>query len=357
MVRVRDLLASIGFSVDVFDEPSQNRADDEAKRRILAADCVVVLLGPHKAPDPSDASESITFAQFPAAEAHLAQNSSKPICIVLHQGISPPPFLSEQTWPHFDFWSSEEYAANVHHLVRRFLELKEGLELAPSSRRYEFKRAEIINRIKSEAELITIVIHEVIAREPCDKFGHSVDTARVETPEAELQIDDFRISQTSGDAKELKIIKTEVTPFEYNYNVVCSPKLRSNETIGYRRVFRQRNRFPLTRSSLSKQASQKGFPKPIFSYRFYGDAFDVSANMQSFRLAFYFPANVKIISYDAIVIDTETLDRNESLTDKARQGLKLTFDDIEDELVLELRVEKPSISHSYYLLYEPGDDE
>lgn len=86
MVRLRDLLESIGFQVEVFDDPVDSRADNEARRRIIAADCFVALIGPHareSADDGGHASDS-AVADYPIAEAQLAITSSKPAVLIFH---------------------------------------------------------------------------------------------------------------------------------------------------------------------------------------------------------------------------------------------------------------------------------
>jgi len=353
MLRMKNLLVGIGFEVDVFDEPAQESTDKITKERISAADCVLVLLGPHAKPDTSTTRTILAPAQRPMAEATLANALEKPVVLILHHEVSPPPFFSDQTWPHFDFWSAENFFDNVHHVVKRLLELKESFEL-PRDTNYEIKKVEFINRIESRDSLVSASYNEIIARNPCARFSHSIDTAKDETPEAAIGQVTCNISQTLGEPKTIKIITTKVTDFEYSYVVEVSPKLRRGETIGYRRFNRIRNRFPLTRSELETRIGKPGFPE-VYGRRFYGDAFDVVADLRSLRFAIHFPWDVNIVSYDVVVLDYETRDRNEAVTAKARNFLKFRLDEVMGERILELIIDRPNINHSYYLLYEPGD--
>lgn len=355
MERVRNLLDAIGFEVDVFDEPARNPLGTEVERRITGADCVVVLLGPQERP--TEHSPGILQpARIPASEAEAAHHLGKEVVLVLHEGIQPPIFFGEEVWPHFDFWDNESFLDQYHNAAKRLLELKEGIDLPATDANYTFKRAEIINIVESREALNIVVNHEAIARQPCGTFDHSIETCDDRTPSAAFGQISALIKQTGGEERQIKILEREVTDFVYRYHVVVEPKVGSRQSISYRRSFKVRNRFPLSRAELQARVEEaRGYPYPldIFGSRFYGDSFDVYSRLYGFKLAIHFPWDVNILSHDVVVTDFAG-EKNEKLTQKVRNGIKPWDDDTNGRRVLELFVEFPEVNHRYFLLYEPG---
>lgn len=356
MERVRKLLTVIGFDVDVFDEPVSVPVGTEIGRRIQAADCAVVLIGPHVRPTETF-SGSLQPAGIPVSEADAAHHLGKDVVLVLHNGIHPPVFFSGEVWPHFDFWDNESFLEQYHNITKRLIELKDGIELPWTDANYTFTRGEIINVIESSETLLIVVNHEAIARQPCGVFDHSIDTCGDLTPAAALGAVSATITQTGGEPRKLSIVAKEATDFIYRYNVVAEPRLGSRQAITYRRSFRVHNRFPLSRRGLQMRVEESQnytYPAEMFGNRYYGDCFEVFAPMHSLKLAIHFPWETRILSHDVIVTDFAG-ERNERLTQKVRADAEFRDDDTHGRRVLELRVERPTLNHRYYLLYEPGD--
>jgi hypothetical protein len=355
MERVRNLLDAIGFEVDVFDEPARNPVGAEIERRITGADCVVVLLGPHERPNEIPHSV-LQSARIPASEAEAAYHLGKEVVLVLHEGIQPPIFFSEEVWPHFDFWDTESFLDQYHHTAKRLLELREVIDLPVTDANYTFRRAEIINIIESSEALNIVVNHEAIARQPCGTFDHSIEICDDYTPSAAFGQISASIKQTGGEERQVKLVVKEATEFVYKYHVVVEPKVGSRQSISYRRSFRVRNRFPLSRAELQgrvEEARDYSYPTEVFGSRFYGDSFDVYSRPYCFKLAIHFPWDVKILSHDVVVTDFAG-EKNEKLTQKVRDKIRPWDDDTNGRRVLELSVEFPEVNHRYFLLYEPG---
>lgn len=235
--------------------------------------------------------------------------------------------------------------------MRRLLELRETVELPPGSQGYEFKQAEIIKKILPNGELRTIAIHEVTAREACDKFFHQLDTSGDRSLEGGLGEVTFSIAQFAGEEKVLTVEPRRVDPFSFEHFVLCKPKLRPGETIGYRRTLCSKNYYPMTLGELSERRKKAELPK-IFDEKQYGDSFHVKHDLRSFRLAYKFPSDTRVSEVYAKVVDLQTRGERSALSAEAQKRVKRYLDLEHDELVLELRVDKPLIGHSYYLIYE-----
>ncbi|MEO1369513.1 MAG: hypothetical protein AAFX50_20225, partial [Acidobacteriota bacterium] len=333
MKRVRDLLTVLGFEVDVFDEPSAARPDEEAERRIHRAECVVILLGP--AQPGADASQ---LAEWPLAESLIAKSSAAPLLIILHEDSPPPQMLTHEAWPRFDFWDPKSYADSVHLVAKRLIELNRSIGIRETSQLYEFRVAEIINRVKSEQEVEVTVLNEAVAREPCGVFFHRIDLRGMSLEEAQSR---WRIQQLTGDRKELAIIPKSVDDGILTYHVTMSPSLRTGESVLYRRVFQLPNNFPLDQKSVEKASQSLDIAN--FDRRMFGSSFEIQHHLHYFRLAIKLPIDVSLDRTDVVVVDLRTRQALAGLGDKHRGAIKENVDMEHGERVIELKVSKPEL--------------
>lgn len=79
--------------------------------------------------------------------------------------------------------------------------------------------------------------------------------------------------------------------------------------------------------------------------------------MDSISLFFHFPWGVKIIGYGALALThgTNYVNREETNRCSGRDCVWIEEDPQNGERILRLSVRRPSINHSYVLLYELGD--
>lgn len=103
--------------MDVFDGPDLSRPPlAEFQHKLLAADCVVVLLGPRQ---PRPGQRDLEPAHWPAEEGIYAVAKEKPVAlIIVHPGTRiPETILPLQTPARFDFWDPNDFVKNTHHVV------------------------------------------------------------------------------------------------------------------------------------------------------------------------------------------------------------------------------------------------
>lgn len=353
----RRLLEVIGFdSVDVFDGPDFSRVSAIVEQKIQNADAVVVLYGPSRRPQENQ--ESVEGANWPTQEALYAFSIRKPSVLIVHNGTHIPELIADQqTAARFDFWAPQTFLDNVHHIAKFLMDLKRTVDLPPGTQPYLFKKAIMRNRIQDKHTLRVDVFHEVVARQPCSRFHHALDTED-KTPEAHFQMDNFKYEVEGGvlgsdvHRVELRIDETEANRIDYFIEV--TPALRQGEVFWYRRSFIVNNRFPLNQAEIAARSAQPGYPR-IYGKHFYGDAYDVIYDMDSITAAIHFPRSVRIRNSQVLVVQHKTRQENATEIERCQEMLVLKEDVMNPERILELNVTRPLINHSYYLLYEPEE--
>ena len=108
METIRRLLETLEFQVDVFDGPDLDRPPlAEFQHRLLAADCVVLLLGPR---EPHPGQQDLEPAPWPAEEGIYAVAKEKPVALIVHPGTRIPESIRPlQTPARFDFWKPDDF--------------------------------------------------------------------------------------------------------------------------------------------------------------------------------------------------------------------------------------------------------
>lgn len=355
----RRLLQVLEFEVDVFDEPDlENSPATIAKRKIDAADAVVVLLGP----DSQTASGQPDPARWVNEECLYSLTLKKPLAIIRHLKTRLPELAEgTQTPATFDFWDAASFQRSVHTIVKHLQDLKRQFELPPGSHPYVFTKGVIRNRIQ-RSTLLVQVYHEVITREPWDSFFHALDTGQDQSEDAVIDLlsEEVEIDvPIGGDLHRAELRFGKRTKREVEYYVDVKPRLAAGEKLGYRREFELKNRFPLTRADLETRASKPGFPDHfrLDGRLYYGDVYDVSDEMDAIELAFYFPWKVRLSNRDVVVLRSGVWQVNQYETNRCReQGFLQLEDHVQDGVrVLTLSVRRPLMNHSYVLLYGLAD--
>ncbi len=362
METIRRLLETLGFSVDVFDGPDLSRPPlAEFQHRLLAADCVVVLLGPRQ-PDPG--GQNLEPAPWPAEEGIYAVAKEKPIALIVHPGTRVPETIQAlQTPARFDFWNAEDFVRNVHNVLKHLIELQRRIDLPPGNQPFVFTKLVARNRIQRDGTLTMEVYHEVVARQRCARFDHHLDTGLDARDSAHIQLvrpDAYEIEATVQSAPHQLTLKFEAaTAQRIPYAVLVNPPLEPGERFGYRREFTVNNFFPLTRRELLGMADEAGFPE---AYRlddraYYGRVWDVLYEMESIRIAVHFPRKVAIRSKRAVALTLTSRTVNVLETERCNAKECLNLDESADaaERVLTLELRRPLINHQYILLFEPAD--
>lgn len=359
---MRRLLETMEFQVDVFDGPDLNRPPlAEFQHRVLAADCVVVLLGP-RAPNPG--GQDLEPAPWPAEEGIYAVAKEKPLALVLHSGTRVPETLRAlQTPPRFDFWKPADFQDNVHHVMKHLLALKRRIDLPPGNQPFLFTKLVARTRVQRDGGLKMDIYHEVVARQQCDRFDHHLDTGldaranaciRLAAPDAyelepTLQSGFHRVRLEVGDVSNRRI----------PYAVYVDPPLAPGEKFGYHREFTLNNFFPLTRSELLRIAEEEGFPAAykVDGRAYYGRVWDVLYDMESIKVSMHFPRKVTIRSRRALAVTLTSKMVNVLETERCNTSECLVLDEAADsgERILCLQVRRPLMNHQYILLYEPND--
>lgn len=368
METIRNLLVTLEFQVDVFDGPDLSRPPPlEFQHRLLAADCVVLLLGPREA---GPGRQDLEPAHWPAEEGIYAVAKEKPIALIVHPGTRIPETMrSLQTPARFDFWNPVDLARNAHHVVKHLLDLKRRIDLPAGNQPFLFTKLIARNRIQRDGTLKIDVYHEVVARQQCWRFQHYFDTGldmraaariRLVTPtayeiEATLQSSPHQATLELGAPSERQI----------PYTVIISPPLAPGEKFGYRREFTMNNFFPLTRAELTRISEEEGFPEAfrVDGRVYYGRVWDVLYEMDSIKVAMHFPRKsqtgsvVTIRSKRALALTLPLRSVNALETDRCNSNDCLSLDEAVDsaEKILCLSVRRPLMNHQYILLYEPGD--
>jgi hypothetical protein len=362
METIRHLLEVLEFRVDVFDGPDLDRPPlAEFQHRLLAADCVVVLLAP-KVPNPGQ--RDLEPAPWPAEEGIYAVAKDKPVALIVHAGTRIPETLRQlQTPARFDFWNPVDFQKHVHHVTKHLLDLKRRIDMPPGNQPFLFTKLVARTRVMRDNTLKMELYHEVVARQSCARFDHHLDTGldarerviiRLVSPEAylieaTLQSIPHDISMQFG----------AVTSHRIPYVVNVAPPLAPGERLGYLREFTLNNFFPLTRGELLQMAGEEGFPA-IYKqdgHPYYGRVWDVIYDMESITVALHFPRKVKIRSKRALALTIASGTVNVLETERCNSNQCLTLEEVADsgERVLCLQVRRPLMNHQYILLYEPDD--
>lgn len=352
------LLNILGFEVDVFDEPNIERPPKSiVEERISAVDAVVVLYGPSLKPDATHMT--IEGALWPHFEADYAIRQNKPLALIVHPKTQLPVLLEDyQTYPQFDFWKSEAFLENVHHIVKHLLDLKRRIDMPEGSQPYYFKNVVCRNKINFKGDQTRIsVYHEVVARQVCSRFLHTIDTGADETSDAKLGKATFKQDEVAtyppNEYHRVTLTPLNCTDYKFDYYIDIEPPLGPGERLGYRRIFVAPNRFPLSYDALLIRSKEAGFPL-AFPSGFYGDYFEVPYEIEKITLAIHFPMRVKIEEKNVLVLHSLTFEENRAESEKSKRLLRLEENPGLSEHVLELTVWHPVINHNYYLLYRPG---
>lgn len=355
---VRNLLEVLDFEVSVFDSPDLRPPADVVHTEIEKADCVVVLLGP----DFAGGSPSLHPAMWPYEEAVYANGRRKPIAMIVHPGTAIPDLSEAQTPPRFDFRDPASFAENVHHVVKHLLDTKRRLQSPTGGMPYYFPAAVLRYRIgRSHDSIEEYVYHEVVAREPWGVVHHAIDTGLDRTSSAVIRLinrDEVEIEAVVGAATyAARVDLLQPTNHSQPYYVVIDPPLPAGGRIGYRRLFILENFFPLSSSDLRARAEESGFPT-LFrqdSSTFYGQTFDVHGEMEQLTVSYCFPSNVRIRSWRAVVVVTNSgeIHAQESTRVDSPESLTKTVQADSGDTIIELTVRRPLMGHSYVLLYEP----
>jgi hypothetical protein len=346
--------------VDVFDGPDLSRPPlAEFQHKLLAADCVVVLLGPRQ---PRPGQQDLEPAHWPAEEGIYAVAKEKPVALIVHPGTRiPETILPLQTPARFDFWDPNDFVKNAHHVVKHLIDLKRRIDLPPGNQPFLFTKLIARNCIQRDDTLKIDIYNEVVARQQCSRFNHYIDTGMDARADARIQL-------SSPDAYEIEAILQSrphqltlqietVSERVIHYSVNVDPPLAPGEKFGYRREFTLNNFFPLTRSELSRIAEEDGFPEAykVDGRAYYGRVWDVLYEMDSIKIAIHFPRKVTIRSKRALAVTLTSRTVNQLETERCNECLSLGEAVDSWARVLCLQVRRPLMNHQYILLYEPGD--
>jgi len=359
METVRRLLETLDFKVDVFDGPDLDEPPEKiVQQRVADADCLVLLLGPHCAPNSGGACEA---AVWPIVEGVYAMAKEKPLAIVLHRGTPIPGMLEGvQTPVQVDFWDDHSLVESLPHLVKHLLDLKRHVDLPPGTQPFVYRVAETSNHIGRDGNNSVRFYHEAVARQECSEFRHVLDTGMDLSAGAKIHLvrpDSYYLDATLDPGQHrLELVIDRGMQHELDYCVKVSPPLKPGERLGYYREFVIRNTFPLTREELLARSRDPKFPA---LYRendriFYGDVYDVVHEMDCVKLSIHLPRTVPIRSQRAFAYSTTSSMVNRLETDRCNSAECLHLSDCPDsgERILLLTVRRPSINHSYGLLYE-----
>jgi hypothetical protein len=362
METMRRLLETLEFQVDVFDGPDLNRPPLlEFQHRLLAADCVVLLLGPR---EPRPGQKDLEPAPWPAEEGIYAVAKEKTMAIFVHPGTRVPETLrSLQTPVRLDFWDPADFVNNVHRVVKHLFDLRRHVDLPPGDQPFLFTKLIARNHIQRDGTLRMDIYHEVVARQPCDRFSHHIDTGLDARANASIHLtapDAYQIEATLQSMPHQVDLQFEnITERCIPYLVKVTPPLAPGEKFGYRREFTVNNFFPLSRSALAQMADEEGFPEAyrVDGRAYYGRVWDVLYEMESLTLAVHLPRTVTIRSKRAVAITLMANTVNTLETERCNAGdcLSLTESADAGERVLTLQVRRPLINHKYILLFEPAN--
>jgi hypothetical protein len=362
METIRRLLETLEFQVDVFDGPDLERPPASVfQQRVATADCMVLVLGPsHQQPAGQDAEP----AHWPAEEGVYAAGRERPIplALILHPGTRVPSMISNlQTPARFDFWDSSDLLGNIHHIVKHLLDLKRRVDLPAGDQPMLYTKAIVRNKIQRGETLVIDVYHEVVARQPCSRFHHALDTGMDRRASARISLtapDSYDIQATLNPGRhDVSIEFQEITEKEIPYYVNVNPPLLPGERLGYRREFDVNNNFPLTKADLLKMAEEDGFPSlyKIDGRTYYGDVYEVIYDMEIITIAIHFPRRVTLLSKRALAFSAASRTLNPLETERCNSDCLILDETPESsERVLALTVRRPIINHQYILLYEPA---
>lgn len=362
METLRRLLEILEFKIDVFDGPDLDRPPlAEFQHRVLAADCVVLLLGPR---EPRPGQQDIEPAPWPAEEGIYAVAKEKPVALFVHPGTRIPETLRTlQTPARFDFWSADDFVKNVHNIMKHLLDLKRRIDLPAGNQPFVFTKLIARNRIQRDGTLKIDIYHEVVARQQCARFHHHLDTGMDTRADARIRLttpDAYDIEATLQSGLHHVTLAFEgVTERVIPYFVNVDPPLAPGERLGYRREFTLNNFFPLSLSELAKLAGEEGFPEAykVDGKAYYGRVWDVLYEMESIQVAIHFPRKVTIRSKRAAAFALPSRTLNALETERCSSNDCLSLDEAADsgERILCLKVRRPLMNHQYVLLYEPND--
>jgi hypothetical protein len=362
METIRRLLETLEFHVDVFDGPDLERPPVSVfQQRIATADCMVLLLGP---PQRESAGQDAEPAHWPAEEGIYAVGRERPIplALILHPGTRVPNMLGNiQTPARFDFWDPADLLFNIHHIIKHLLDLKRRVDLPPGDQPWLYTQAIARNRIQRGGTLVVDVYHEVVARQECSRFHHSIDTGMDKRASANVRLTTagaYDIQATLNPGRhDVNIEFQEITDKEIPYYVNVNPPLLPGERLGYRREFEVTNNFPLSKVDLLKMAEEEGFPSlyKLDGRTYYGDVYDVIYDMEIITIAIHFPRRVSLLSKRAFAFSMGSKTVNPLETERCNSDC-LALDEAPEssERVLTLAVRRPIINHQYVLLYEPA---
>ena len=232
METIRHLLETLEFQVDVFDGPDLSRPPlAEFQHRLLAADCVVLLLGPR---EPHLGQQDLEPAQWPAEEGIYAVAKEKPVALIVHPGTRIPETIrSLQTPARFDFWNPTDFVKNVHHVVKHLFDLKRRIDLPPGNQPFLFTKLIARNRIQRDGTLKIDVYHEVVARQQCARFDHYFDTGLDARANARIQLatpDAYEIEATLQSASHQVTLQLgAISERQIPYVVKVDPPLAPGE--------------------------------------------------------------------------------------------------------------------------------
>jgi hypothetical protein len=360
METVRRLLETLEFQVDVFDGPDLGRPPiNVVQQRIVAADCIVLLLGPR---EPAIGQREIEPAHWPAEEGVYAVAKEKPVALFLHPGTRVPESIRPlQTPARFDFWDTLDFAKNFHHVLKHLLDLKRRIELPPGNQPCLFTKVIARNRIQRNGTLVMDIYHEVVARQECAQFHHHIDTGMDKRATACIRLvapDAYEIEGTLESSRHRATLEFEQgTDREIPYFVTVDPPLLPGERFGYRREFTVNNFFPLKRPELARMADEEGFPEQykVDGKIYYGRVWDVFYEMESILLSIHFPRKTTIRSKRALAYSIASRTVNTVETERCNSAECLNIEESPDigERIVSLRVRRPLMNHQYVLLYEP----
>jgi hypothetical protein len=354
---IRRLLEELGFErpVDVFDGPEIAPLSEAVIQKIHDADAVVVLYGPNQKPTKSRTAS--VGASWPTEEALLARGMAKPIALIIHEGTQFPGLLAgHSTPPHFDFWDSDSFLSNVHNIVSYLLAFKERLQRTRGTQPFWVRKVVARRRILSAQHMRLESYNEVVARQSCTMFKHSLSTSDDKTvalPPPE-QIKTVLEKRLGPESLKICLRFGRRTDYDIEYIVEVSPSLEPGQELGYWRSFELPNILPLTRSEIAARSQNPEFPKEYGAHR-YGLAWEVISDIEMMTVSVHFPREVALASHDVLVLHSETYEQNKKETERCRPFLRLKEELEGSERVLEMAIPQPLLLHSYHLVYEPRD--
>jgi hypothetical protein len=352
------LLEAVGFEADVFDEANSSRpAAAIVHARIVAADAVLVLLGPNERTEPRVPSEP---SRWPHEECILAKTLSKPLAIIHHPGTRLPEMVAHAHTPaSFDFWDADSFREQCGKVVKHLIDLRQQFEIPPGTQPFVFTKGVIRNRIQGKS-LITQIYHEVWARQAWDgAFHHMLDMGLDKSKSAAIELlsEDVELEVLLGSGvHQISLNWGDVVQHGREYLINVSPGLGAGGKLGYRRGFELRNYFPTTLAQLEERSKEAGFPT-LYKQDgkvYYGDVYDVMFEMDSITVAIHFPRSCSIKAVRALAFSLDTRHVNSEETARCSSSEMLRLDDAVDagERVASLTVRRPLINYSYALLYE-----